>query len=138
MILSIPMKDLMDSYRHVEPHLVTNHLSLKEFMAISIGVLDKVEEADPRSYCSDPHYYLDYTTPLAEFDQKIQEANPTNCYEDLDAAFVQHQLTALALEVYYELVNSLRVYKIVDLPMVDRVVVGWQDQNMLIRVRRKC
>lgn len=137
MILSIPLKDLMDTYRHVEPTLVTNHMSLKEFITISVGVLDKTEEADPRSYCSKPDYYLDFTTPLAEFDQKIQAANPTNCYEDMDAALIQHQLTALALEVYYELVNSLRVYKIVDLPMVDRAVVGWQGHNMLLRVRRK-
>jgi len=55
----------------------------------------------------------------------------------MNAALVHHQLTALALEVYYELVNSLAVYKIVDHPALFRAVVGWRGQNMLLKVYRR-
>jgi len=137
MILLIPLNDLFENYRHIEPHLHENKTSLKEFAEASVAILDKVELADSRNYSSNPEYYLDYTNPLAEFEQKIQGANPTNCYEDMNAALVHHQLTALALEVYYELVNSLAVYKIVDHPALFRAVVGWRGQNMLLKVYRR-
>jgi len=124
-------------------------MSLKDFVESSVTVLDKIETADQRTFSSHPAYYLDFNSPLpyrtattstsvlAEFEQKIQQANPTNCYEDMNAAALHHQLTALALEVYYELVAFLEVYKIVDHPMLHRAVVGWQGQNMLLKVYRR-
>ncbi len=137
-------------YEHVEPHLEQNKMSLKDFMETSVMVMDKVEIADQRSYCSHPAYYLDFSSPfplpntpsrsttiLAEFEQKIQHVNPTNCYEDVNDAVVHHQLTALALEVYYELVNFMEVYKIANHPMLYRSVVGWRGQNMLVKVCRR-
>lgn len=145
MILSIPLNHLLVTYEEVEPYLQEHRMSLKEFVETSVTVLDKVETCDPRAYSSHPAYYLDFdppawmipTNPLAEFEQKIQQANPTNCYEDMNAAIVHHQLTALALEVYYELVNFMEVYKIVDHPMLHRAVVGWRGQNMLLKVCRR-
>lgn len=142
MILSIPLSHLLLAYEHVEPHLNENKMSLKGFVENSITVMGKVETSDSRTYSSNPSYYLDteppawlsVTTPLSELELKIQQTNPTNCYEDMDAAIIHHQLTALALEVYYELVNFLEVYKIVNHPLLHRDVVGWRGQDMLLRV----
>lgn len=137
MIISIPLNDLLATYQHVEPTLQRGKMSLRDFISTSVTVMDQVELADPRNFSSSPSYYLDFTTPLSEFEEKIQRINPTNCYEDVDDAVFHHQLTALALEVYYELVNSLRVYSITEHPMLSRSVIGWRGQNMLVRVCRR-
>lgn len=136
MILAIPLNELLASYIHVEPHLQLNQMTLKEFIIYSLDVMDKVEMADSRNYTSSPDYYLDFRSPYTEFENIIGTSNSAHGYEDMATHFNHHHLTALALEVYHELVNSLQVYKITELPQIRRSTLGWRGQNLLLRVHR--
>lgn len=138
MILVIPLNELLASYIHIEPQLEASQFTLKEFVLQSIEIMDKVELADSRTYAASPDYYLDFTTPMSGIEAKMESTGHTQGLDELSENVFQHHLTALVLEVYYELVNSLRLYKITELPQIRRSAIGWQGQNLVLKVHRNC